>query len=285
MASGRARPQTFASSGMIAGRCDSSQAAEAADGSGCVVLFDGRLHDRPSLVSALRARPGAADADLVLLAYRQWGRLFADRLVGDYACAIWEPTSRQLLLVRDSLGAVPLCFWRSSDTLIFASEPRGLLAQPDIPTTLDEVWMGRWLALLPADTSRTEYRGIESVRPGHVASHGPEGSTILRHWRPEDLPPLRLANDAAYVERLRDLLDSAVADRMAGARTVASHLSGGLDSTAVTATAARLLAARGRRLTAFTAVPTHVFNSGPGHFGNEGPPRPRPRPRWAMSIM
>lgn len=269
MAIGRAQLQVRTLPGLVVGRCDGAQIAEGPDGR--IAVFDGRLHDRGAVATALGAEPGTSDSGLVLLAYRRCGELFADRLVGDFACAIWDPAAKHLLLARDSLGAVPLCFWRSGDTVYFASEPRGLFAQPDVPRQLDEVWIARWLAMLPADSTRTEYRDIERVTPGHVVRHHAGGSVVQRHWRPENLSPLRLANDGAYVERLRELLDAAVGDRIAGFQVVGSHLSGGLDSSAVTATAARILGQRGRRLAAFTAVPTHDFITGPHTFGDEGP--------------
>src|SRR6202034_4389085 len=85
--------------------------------------------------------------------------------------------------------------------------------------------------------------------------------------------PIRYARDADYIEDFRERFDRAVSDRLSGADGIASHLSGGLDSSSVSVTAARLLAKEGRRLTSFTAVPVSGYDGSAltGRFGDEGP--------------
>jgi len=263
--------------GAVFGRCDESQLAEGVLPSGpALVLFEGRLDNRTQVLAALGQddrSAGASNAEIALSAYGRWGAAFADRLIGEFACAVWEEAARRLILARDALGARPLFFWRGGDRIFFATEPRGLLAQPDIPQEIDHGWVARWVALLPQIDGRTFHRGIERVMPGHALVADPGGVRSIRYWRPENLPPIRFERDADYVEAMRTLFEEAVRCRIASDRPIGSHLSAGFDSSTVTLFAARQLAARGRRLTAFTAVPTGGFGQAdyPDRLGDEGP--------------
>lgn len=273
----RRRPSTHRHGDAVFGRCDESLvSATTESGRSVVAAFDGRLDNRSELLSLLRedgASPSSSDCDLAIIAHARWGQDFPDRLVGDFACAIWDASTRALLLIRDAIGARPLFFWRDRDVVFFASEPRGLLAQPRIPKAVDEEWVARALAAIPQRPGATFYRGVERVMPGHAARIEAEGVRRWRHWRPEQLAPIRFARDEDYAEGLRAVLDTAVRDRIAGQAAVGGHLSAGLDSASVIAFAARRLQSQDRRLTAFTAVPAGEIDPAdyPGRIIDEGP--------------
>jgi asparagine synthase (glutamine-hydrolysing) len=130
-----------------------------------------------------------------------------------------------------------------------------------------------FLALIPEDGSETFFTGIEKVRSGEIVAVTRDGLRATRWWQPE-LRPLGLKRTEDYAEALREHFDRAVADRLRGADSaVAAHLSGGLDSGAVAATAARLMAARGGRVAAFTGVPREGYDVSriTNAFADEGP--------------
>src|SRR5207253_10776373 len=106
--------------------------------------------------------------------------------------------------------------------------------------------------------TRTCFKDIERVEPGHVAIVTRDGVSARRYWNP-GRKILRLRNADAYAEACREQLDIAVRCRLRGESHVATHLSAGLDSSAVSATAARLLAGSGGRVTASTAVPRENY--------------------------
>lgn len=269
----------------VFGQCDDGLvSARIADGRSILAAFDGRLDNRGELLGLLREHgvsPSANDCDLALSAYARWGEDFPDRLIGDFACAIWDASARSLLLARDAIGARPLFYWHDRDSLFFATEPRGLFAQPAIPKTIDAEWVARSLAAVPQKPGAGFYRGIARVMQGHVvrvvgrSGGGTEAGAVRhwRHWRPETLAPIRFARDADYADGLRAMLDTAVRDRIAGHAAVGGHLSAGLDSASVVACAARQLHARGQRLTAFTATPGSEIDPAdyPGRLVDEGP--------------
>ena len=104
--------------------------------SGTVVVFDGRLDNREELLAAVEPAPGIAasapDSLLVLAAYATFGDRFPERLLGDFALALFDPARQQLLLARDAAGLRPLYFWRSPRTFLFASRIKTLLSHPDV---------------------------------------------------------------------------------------------------------------------------------------------------------
>jgi asparagine synthase (glutamine-hydrolysing) len=222
------------------------------------MVADIRLDNREELLDRLgRAAPAADEADSTILfsCLRQWGERSLDLILGDYAFAWWDGSSRRLLLVRDPLGQRPLYYHRTSGFLAAASMPQALHALPEIARGADPEWLTEFLGYVPHRGSRSQYESIRRVEAGQVvvAEHG--RLAHRRFWNPQP-EAIRTGDFGALREALRAELDRAVRVRLrrrAGA--VGAHLSGGWDSGAVAATAARQTAAEGTILHAFTSVP------------------------------
>jgi asparagine synthase (glutamine-hydrolysing) len=241
-----------------------------------VLVADLRLDNRDELADRLDIPPTRAaelsDAAILLAAIERWEEGCLDHLVGDYAFALWDNAQRRLLLARDPLGWRPIHYHRGKGFFAFASMPKGLHSLPDIPYAPDEESVAGFLALLPEIGTRTFFLGIERVEPAHVATVTRSGLGARRFWNPRRRK-LVLNNAEEYAERARAILDQAVRCRLRGVRDVAATLSGGLDSSGVVATAARLLGPSGGRVVAFTAVPREGYD-GPapaGRIVDEGP--------------
>jgi asparagine synthase (glutamine-hydrolysing) len=242
-----------------------------------LLVCDVRLDNRDDLASALGLAPAdaaaMADSDILLAALMRWCDRALDQIVGDYAFAFFDREAQSLMLARDPTGQRPLFWHRGDGFFAFASMPAGLHALPALARAVDADTLRDFLGLLPNEGAASYYRGIQRVEPGHVVTVWPDRIRSHRYWNPERRP-LRLRRFDDYVEAFRAQLDLAVACRLRGAGpVVASHLSGGWDSSAVTATAARLLAPKSRRLAAFTAVPapSHAAGAPNSRFGDEGP--------------
>jgi asparagine synthase (glutamine-hydrolysing) len=241
-----------------------------------VMVADARLDDREGLAEALGHPSSLArsigDSEWVLRAFERWGEACLERLYGDYAFALWDRERRRWLLARDGMGGRPLCYFRGPGLFAFASMPRGLHALPEIPYEADEDLLARALDLVPPDPNSTCFRDISRVGMGECVIVTADGETRRRHWNPAP-EPLRLAKAGDYEEALRAELDRAVRSRLPAKGDVAAHLSAGLDSGSVAATAARLMAAQGRRVVAFTAVPREGAEAGgpAGRLPDEGP--------------
>ena len=203
----------------------------------------------------------------------RWGERAVNRLVGDFAFVLWDAKSQRLLLARDFKGQRPLHYHCGRGFFAFASMPKGLHALGEIPYGPDELLVAEFLALMPRQGPRAFFRDIARVEPAHTVIVTRDGVSSRRYWQPLGPGSARLRS-SDYVEGLRHHLDQATQSRLRGVNgAVATHLSAGLDSSAVTATAARLLAPRGGKVVAFTAVPPAGYDNPDlrNRLADEGP--------------
>jgi asparagine synthase (glutamine-hydrolysing) len=236
-----------------------------------LLVADVRLDDRRGLASSLgmsaEEERRLADSALVMAAVEKWEEEAIGRLAGDFAVALWDRRRERLLLARDPLGQRPLHYHRSGGFFAFASMPAGLHALGGAAAGPDEEALASFLALMPPEGNRSFFRGIERVRPGELRIVSASGDLSRRHWSFGGAP-LRLKRSEDYVEAVREALDRSVESRLRGSGgRVAAHLSGGLDSGAVAATAARLLPEG--RVGAFTSVPERTGLDRRGRFADE----------------
>ena len=218
---------------------------------GLVLAADARLDDREALCAALGVpgaeRAGLTDGDLILRAWTRWGRDCPDRLLGDFAFAVWDARNRRLFCARDPVGVRPFYYARTPDRFLFASSVEAVLAGPGVSRALDEATVATYLTrgdLWLAD--RTFFRAVRKLPPGHTLTVEGGAARLDRHWRPERAPKARPATDDVHAEAFLDLYSRAVKDRLRGPDPVGVHLSGGLDSSSVAVLAARALRRRGR---------------------------------------
>jgi asparagine synthase (glutamine-hydrolysing) len=180
---------------------------------------------------------------VVLHAYLQWGEDFAERLNGMYAFALWDTQAEQLLLVRDRMGIKPLYYAETEDGLLFGSEPKAIFAHPLIEPVVDANGLRELLAFVK-NPEQAVYRGLHELRPGSLLRVNRQGITVRRYWK---LEAHEHTDDLdTTVATVRELLDDIVARQLISDVPLCSLLSGGLDSSAVTALAANQLAASGR---------------------------------------
>lgn len=217
-----------------------------------VFVGDVRLDNRSEIIAALPGALGAhaqlSDCELTFLAYQAWGRASIDRLLGDFAFAIWDEMQRELFLARDHFGVKPLYYYRTVNSLLFATEIKALLAHPDVPSELN---LGRLRTAFESgnpDEESTFYHGISRLPGAHWAVAGDGRWVLRRYWRldPEkELPP---RSTEEFAEEFRSLFFEAVRCRLRSASRVGSHLSGGLDSSSVTCAARSIFRERNAAL-------------------------------------
>ena len=223
---------------------------------GAALMFSGRIDNREELAARYELGPAEAldDDDLVRGAWRAEGARLCDALIGDFAIAIHDPATRRLLLARDHLGTTPLYRARVGPFVAFASTIAGLRLVPGIDLAWDERWLAEMLVAAKTDFERTGYRAIGAVPPAHVLTFDEAGEARRRYWSLATYDaPVSIAPEEATAE-FRRLFDQAVACRLRAPGEIACELSGGVDSSAVAATAADQLARRGKRLLAFAHV-------------------------------
>jgi len=226
----------------------------------CCLVADVRLDNRADLARELSlAHPEElADSDFLLHAWERWGAACLDHLIGGFAFAVWTPAKNEVFAARDHAGERPLFFHRSGDFFALASMYKGLLALP-ISRELRESKAIDWIGCLTPDWSTTFYEEISRLPPGHFLRVTPGSLSVARYWSPARAKPIRFRRDAEYAEALLEIFDRATQARLRTPNPIGSMLSAGLDSSSVTASAARLLAPEGKRLTSFTSVPRPGF--------------------------
>jgi len=190
----------------------------------------------------------SSDTEVVLRGYLRWGEHVAERLNGMYALAIWDARTRKLVLIRDRMGIKPLYVYRTSDGILFGSEPKAILANQMVRREVTVPGLAELFAYVKTP-GQAVWEGMREVEPGTVMTVSSQGVSTRRYWRLETRDH-RDAQDAT-VARVRELLDDIVARQLVADVPRCVLLSGGLDSSAVTALSAIELARTGERVRTF----------------------------------
>jgi len=211
-----------------------------------VTTYSGEIYNFRELRAELASRGHvfrtSSDTEVALHAYLEWGESFTRRLNGMYALALWDPREEQLLLVRDRMGIKPLYYYPTDDGVLFGSEPKAILAHPQVRPVVDAEGFAELLAFTKTP-GHAVYRGMCELRPGHVVRVRREGLTVKRYWA---LEAREHTDDLdTTVSTVRGLLDDIVTRQLIADVPLCTLLSGGLDSSVITALAARGLAAAG----------------------------------------
>jgi asparagine synthase (glutamine-hydrolysing) len=218
------------------------QPMAAADGA-LVLTYNGEIYNFRALRTDLAARGhrfrGDGDTEVLLAAWRQWGPDCLDRLIGMFAFAVWDARTRTLFLARDRLGVKPMFYHRNGKTLAFASEPKALAALPGFSRRPDPEALPLLLHYGYIPGPRSAFENTFKLPPGHLAVWDGDELRLRRWWTPPAPVPPRPIPAAEALERLEPLLIRAVSDRMVGDVPVGVLLSGGIDSSLVTALMAR----------------------------------------------
>ena len=215
------------------------------EAAGLALIYNGELYNFRSLRAELEAQgmvfESRCDTEVLLRAWQRWGQACLPRLRGMFAFAVWDMRAACVYLARDHLGVKPLYygFTRSGD-LVFASELKGLLVHPGVERRLDPQALEDYLALGYVPDPKSIYRGIFKLPPSHWLSWraGGPAPSPRQYW---DVP-FKISAGVTVgeaTERLRDLLDEAVASQMIADVPLGAFLSGGVDSSAVVASMSR----------------------------------------------
>jgi asparagine synthase (glutamine-hydrolysing) len=181
-----------------------------------------------------------SDTEVVLRAYLQWGADMVDRLNGMYALAIWDTRTEELLLIRDRMGIKPLYYAPTPHGVLFGSEPKAILANPEFPARLSDEGLMELLTFAKTP-GHAVFEGMREVMPGHVVRVSRGGVTEREYWA---LTAREHTDDLdTTVRHVRELLDDIVERQLISDVPLCTLLSGGLDSSALTALADHALGA------------------------------------------
>jgi asparagine synthase (glutamine-hydrolysing) len=225
-----------------------------------VITADARIDNRKELIDALglslRPSEQISDSELILGAYQKWGEDSPEKLLGDFAFAIWDRRKQLLFCARDHVGVKPFYYYLSDRVFAFASEIEALLCVPEVPRRLNEVRVADLLVHNVGEKTATFYEETLRLTPAHGMVVGREKISIAPYWALDPSREVRLRSDGEYAEAFYEVFAEAVRCRLRSAFPVGSELSGGLDSSSVACVARELLAKEGgtRRLHTLSAV-------------------------------
>ncbi len=214
-----------------------------------VITYNGELYNAPDLRRALEARgcrfETRCDTEVLLFAYIEWGPACLERLNGIFAFGVWEEKERRLFLARDRVGVKPLFFSRIGSALLFGSEMKAILANPLVSREVTTDAFNDLFFLGPARTPGSGvFRQIEEIKPGWCLSYSPAGLEQWPYWKLESRPHEHGFD--ATVARVRELVTDAVTNQMVSDVPIGTMVSGGLDSSSITAIAADLFKQEGK---------------------------------------
>ena len=225
------------------------------DGAEYAIVYNGEVYNTEELKPELERRghvfETTCDTEVILRAYMEYGPACAEKLNGIFAFAIWDGPRQQLTLFRDRMGVKPLFYALPGGALVFGSEPKALFRHPRVRPEADENSFREIFGIGPARTPGCGvFRGLFEVLPGHLAVFSREGFSQRPYWQLE----AREHTDSygETVEKVSWLLRDAVERQMVSDVPVCSFLSGGIDSSVVTALASNCLQRRGGQLNTFS---------------------------------
>ena len=205
------------------------------------VVFNGEIYNFLELRQYLEKRNhrfiSSSDTEVLVHLYEEFGEAFVDLLDGIFAFAIWDAKAQKILLARDRMGIKPLYYTEVDGKLIFGSEMKVLLAHPLVERDVDLASLNEYLSFEYVPTPKTILKNIKRLSPGHYMIGGRQGLKIEEYWRLSlEYSERRPAVDERdYIERLRDLLNETVKRELVSDVPVGVFLSGGIDSTSITA--------------------------------------------------
>lgn len=211
------------------------------------IVYNGEIYNyrevREQLVVRGHRFRTNCDTEVVLRSYLEWGERCVEHLNGMFGFAVWDPGAQRLMLARDRLGIKPLFYAGLGKGVVFGSEVKALLAHPMIEAVIDLEGMAEVLTYIDTP-GHAVYKGLKELPPGHIALVRQRGIEVKRYW---SLPATEHTDDVTTTVRtVRELLADSVQAHLMSDVPLCTLLSGGLDSSAIAAFAARAGAERPR---------------------------------------
>lgn len=177
------------------------------------------------------------DVEVLVPMYRRFGPDFVEQLNGQFAFAVYDRACHRIVLGRDQMGITPLFYTRCGDTLVFASEIKGILQYPGVAREVDLEGLDQMMTFPGLTSPRTLFKGIRSLPPGHILVAGGGRLDVHCYWD-LNFPPADAIDPSGYTEEaaadeLEAILTRAVERRLQADVPVGLYVSGGLDSSLV----------------------------------------------------
>lgn len=217
------------------------------------MVYSGETYNFTEIRTELRGRGHRfetdSDTEVVLRGYLEWGEAVAERLNGMYGFAIWDSRTEKLVMVRDCMGIKPFYYYETADGVLFGSEPKAIFANPLAEAVIGMDSLREMFAFSTKTPGFGLWENMRELRPGHLAVVDRNGLRERAYWKLEVSE--HVDDVQTTVQHVRELLDDIIARQLVADVPLCSLLSGGLDSSAITAIAAEQLARHGETVRSF----------------------------------
>ena len=204
-----------------------------------------RLDNREELAHKLAVSPqdltSLSDTELILRSYLKWQENCVDHLIGDFVFVLYDRKQRKIFCGRDHMGVRPLFYFFSDDVFVCATTLAAFIGLKCVPIRIRQQWVAEYLMQLSMSFEDTAYEGIKKLPPAHCLTMTAQQMQLRQYFQLSATPELKLKDSREYVEAYRTVLETAVKCRLISDYDLGSELSGGVDSSTVTAFAAKFL--------------------------------------------
>lgn len=213
------------------------------DGSICIV-FNGEIYNYKELREILKQKGhrfnSKTDTEVIIHAYEEYGYNVASYLNGDFAFALYDSNKKLIYMARDYAGIKPLYYWHSKDKLVFASEIKSILLDKEIKREIDYDSFHNYLTLRYVPGSKTLFKGINKLLPGHYLVYSKSNIRIEKYWDLNFSNTIN-HNESYYAKKVLESLNESVGRRLISDVPLGAFLSGGLDSSFIVGLMSKLV--------------------------------------------
>lgn len=224
-----------------------------------VLTMDARIDNREELAKEIelpdRPMTEIGDSEFILGAYRKWGEECPQYLLGDFTFAIWDEEKKQLFCSRDHVGVKQFYYYIDDNYFIFSNDIENLLFHPKVPQFFNKNTIASFLKNDSVIRVReTFFSSIEKLPPASSLCINNSIKKEKKYWRIEESKSIEYASSEEYIIKLRELFEQAVEARVRTNFPIASHLSGGIDSSPIAVLAARKLKKINKQIDAYNWI-------------------------------
>ena len=219
----------------------------------CSIVADTRLDNRKEILKKLNLEDNSiSDSYIILKLYLVYGERCVDHLIGAFSFMIYNENKDEFFGARDHIGIKPFNYYYRDSKFIFGSQPKSILAVDGVDTYADWNFITLKISRKMSVGDSTENLYIKKLLPAHTIKVTKDSIKTERYWNLNIEKEIEYKNEQDYVEHFLELFKLSIKDRMRGTQNVSAHLSGGLDSSGISAVAASLAPEYGKKFNSFS---------------------------------
>ena len=210
---------------------------------GLVITADARIDNRKELSKELgiQDKENIPDSYFILMAYKRWNEECLDKLLGDFAFAIWDKNLDKLFCARDHMGVKPFYYYLSDDLFVFGTEIKAIFTFTEIPIKLNEKKLALFFMKDIMDKELTFYEDIKCLPAAHNLTVNKHKIVLKTYWELNPNSEIIMDSEEDYVEAFLEIFVEAVRCRLRSSVPIGFELSGGLDSSSIVCTVKEIL--------------------------------------------